>query len=903
MLANLQPTQAAHVLTERVKRFTKQNQEIADWLQERRRVEEAYVQGLRKLLVFKIPNAQSELGVFQSPWDKILQSTDAIAASHHRFAQDIEKDVEHSLRSFQNKREMQNIHTVSQNLQQMARDLEDAQEQSDKLTRKGKKANVQKVDHATSRLESVTQQWESQAPFIFESLQALDEQRINHLRDVLTQYVTHEVDQAARTQASAEEVLNNILEVKTEQEVQRFVHKTVGNRPKLEKRPTGTGTGTAPATINSRQGSVATPGTPTTPSLAPPSLSGHEDDGISEHSGPKEGGESKLRRLGTMLGRAGKRRQSVHGGFGQLGHVSPQRNLGTFSRSVNSRDGAGNNLGGLGRGISPRGSSHNLSETHHRLSSLAETEAPVLPPQSPDGPERTGHEGTNGLSSTASVQHAESQAPSTTATNGLPADILDVPPPAGPPPSQMQHNTEAQEHNRDADGFTERSAMNDPISMAQKEAAAENGEDGEQAFNVRIQKEPVAEEDADAKQAALSNVAKSLTMLGAPTRKTGTVRGRRDVRNTVYMPSLSAPSESVIPENNTISETTSFQPSPTPGSPVPGMPSRPSAVSALMSESSITGSSDTQSVRSGMSLGTQAQHRHPELREAGLNTSIIEYVSSSFEDGVVKSAKINGEIAFSYNPDQSSSNPDQVTVKINNYSALSAIGPNRIVVNDVASAPDEYMLDLSHLTKPSPSFTYKVQADDGDLSTLAAQCPLVIKPAWKPTGDKLGLVLQYRLNPETKLPKPVTLHDVFILATYEGARASGAQSKPSSTHLKDKHVVYWRLGDVTLTEDWGRIVCRIIGEGGAEPKPGHIEARWSYTLPADSVLDDGTSVGSGISISRLAESKGKERATEEDDDDPFADDKGPVSPALRDTRTWVDVPTVRKLASGKYEAR
>lgn len=244
-----------------------------------------------------------------------------------------------------------------------------------------------------------------------------------------------------------------------------------------------------------------------------------------------------------------------------------------------------------------------------------------------------------------------------------------------------------------------------------------------------------------------------------------------------------------------------------------------------------------------------------------------------------------------------------MTVKINNFSALSAIGPNRIVVNNVSSAPDEFMLDVSHLAKPSPSFTYKVQADDDDISSLAAQCPLVIKPAWKPTGDKLGLVLQYRLNPDIKFPKPVTLNNVFILATYEGASASGAQSKPSSTHLKDKHVVYWRLGDVTLTEDWSRIVCRIIGEGGAEPKPGHIEARWSYTLPADTVLADGASVGSGISISRLVESKGKEKATDEEDDDPFADDKGPITPAMRSARTWVDVPTVRKLASGKYEAR
>lgn len=187
--------------------------------------------------------------------------------------------------------------------------------------------------------------------------------------------------------------------------------------------------------------------------------------------------------------------------------------------------------------------------------------------------------------------------------------------------------------------------MNDPISQAQKEAAAEAGEEGDQFFKLNIQKEPVAEEDADAKRAALSNVAKSLTQLGAPARRAGTVRGRRDARNTIYVPSL--PASESIPEHT-----------PAPSSPaLPSVSSRPSAVSALASETSAGGTSDTQSVRSGLSLGSQTQHKHPDMHGTGLNTSIIEYVSASFEDGVVKAAKINGEIAFAYNPDPSSSNP------------------------------------------------------------------------------------------------------------------------------------------------------------------------------------------------------------------------------------------------------
>lgn len=50
------------MIGERVRRINKVNAEIADWIAERRRVEEQYVQSLRKLALFKVPNAQSELG-------------------------------------------------------------------------------------------------------------------------------------------------------------------------------------------------------------------------------------------------------------------------------------------------------------------------------------------------------------------------------------------------------------------------------------------------------------------------------------------------------------------------------------------------------------------------------------------------------------------------------------------------------------------------------------------------------------------------------------------------------------------------------------------------------------------------------------------------------------------------
>jgi len=209
-------------------------------------------------------------------------------------------------------------------------------------------------------------------------------------------------------------------------------------------------------------------------------------------------------------------------------------------------------------------------------------------------------------------------------------------------------------------------------------------------------------------------------------------------------------------------------------------------------------------------------------------------------------------------------------------------------------SPDEFTLDTAHLQKTAVAFTYRLHADDP--TALAAHCPLALQPAWKPNGDKLGFVLQYRLNPSAaaRFPAPVTLHNVVFVATYQGARASGAQTKPAGTHLKDKHLVYWRMGELTLTGDWAKIVARIVGEQNGEPTPGHVEARWEYAAAA------GTEAGApGISVSRLVESKGKEKAVEVDDD-PFADES--TTPRTEE-RNWVEVPLAKRLASGRYEAK
>ncbi|KAG6320880.1 hypothetical protein E4U44_005734 [Claviceps purpurea] len=839
MLASLQPGQAARTLNDRVKRISKVNLDIADWLQERRRVEEQYVLSLRRLAQSsKGPSSPSELGVFQPSWSRVINAVETIAQSHHMFAERIEEDLEQPLRTYQQRQDYVHMHEMSSNFSALAK----------KMEKPGKKDNR----------AAIQQEWESTAPYIFEKLQEVDESRVNHLRDILTQYQTHEADQAERVRGIAGQTLAIVVEVKTEDEISDFASTMVAGLPPPTLRGLARSSSTA-GRAQSFDQSLSLPNTDTlNPSTSDRPATGepdsqqsqHEDDA---HSQPpsEQPKESKLRRLGTLFGR---RRQSIHGGFGAL---SPGKAGGTaFGRLGSSH----------GRGPSPRASSTNLHDSA-RLSSLPET---------PDTPTRSRNDAANEEGGIHDESNGfNGQARGNTGLNGThAADLVGLVPSSAPP--TVQKSDRPGELATDSEGFTVRGAMHDPISEAQREASAE---EADQLFKLNIQNKPVGEEDPEAKQAALSNVVNTLK-LGPATRRSNTIRGRRDVRNTIFVPppGQSATQSELGLSAASASPTLAVNPSFT----------RSPALNALASEISVTGTSDSQSVRSGHSLGNLVHAKHPELTGPGLQSSIIETVSAVFEDGVITSASIAGELAFVNNDHETSSEKSHETIRINNFHKLERIGPNRIFVQNASlEQPDQFALNLSHLTKTSIAFSYRVFAAESDPLQLGQHAPIALTTVWKPQNDKLGLLLQYQLNPASNFAAPVTLHNVVLVAKYEG-RSIGAQTKPSGTHLKDKHLVYWRLGDVTLTMDAHKIVCRITGADGVCPLPGHIEARWEYAASGDELT------GSGISISRLSDlDKGKGPS----DDDPFADAGSSSSQA------WVDVPVVRRLVSGKYEGK
>ncbi|KAF2495726.1 hypothetical protein BU16DRAFT_527494 [Lophium mytilinum] len=883
MLESLQPAQAVNVLHDRIRNVSKLNSDIADWLQERRRVEELYVQGLRKLANKHPPDDSSDLGIFSTPWQKIVGSAEALADSHHQLAQKIEADVERPLREFaSSNREMQAMSNISGNLSAMAKEIENARKKSERLRDKGAKAPAGKVANAITEVENATSQWDSQAPYVFEKLQAVDESRLNHLRDVLTQFQTHEVDQVERNRVSAEETLNVLLNVETADEIKTYALRTQGGKPKTPRQTSN---------FSSPSRNLAPPPPPMTPSI-------QTDDGSSQRSGSvqeaKHGGLSSLKRFGTVLGR---RRQSNHP-YGRS--LSPERksssNLGTSSLFGH-------------RGKAKEGSQplpERPSSPLRRLSTNMSNPRPSDGSSSPVQTRRSSSDKPNGT-----TPDLANDPPSSSAgfSNGNPPESI---PELQEPLQPMTSSAVQPEPQKDEEGYSLPPTTLDAISQAEHDAQLAN-EASTPQFKVDIRNAPIQEEDGDA-DAALANVANTLRAQAIPARKTGTVRGRRDVRNTIFIPNPPTPELTSIGESSVPPmpipavasppvPTSAPAPAPivTPNASISSLPGSPPTATAIAPPHSPFklghrflgedhASSDTQSIRSGRSLSSTGSMtiKHPDLHGPGLNSSLVETVSTWFEQGTITKAMVIGQVALAFNPLDLSSPFGTESIRLENFPVLEKVAPNPAFIEQVADSPGNYSVDLARITKTSVAFHYQVHLDSANLATFA---PLMLSPAWKVETAHTSALLSYSLNPAFPLgsSSSITLHNVVLVMRLEpGVKTTHCQSKPVGTFSRDKALIYWRLGDVTLSPDQPahQIRARFFTDG--EAKPGNVEARWEISG------EHAAAMGSGLSVSQL-DTEGKTEV----EADPFADESAaPASPAA----VWKEVQSVRRISSGTYVA-
>jgi F-BAR domain only protein len=389
------------------------------------------------------------------------------------------------------------------------------------------------------------------------------------------------------------------------------------------------------------------------------------------------------------------------------------------------------------------------------------------------------------------------------------------------------------------------------------------------------------------------------------------MRGRRDVRNTVFIPNPEPPLS-----DNEPSAISDVSPSPATGMSAIGTsnavigaasPEDQSAASpnfkapAMIPEEWTI--SDTTSVHSAQSLATIVHH--PEMHEPGLNSSIVETVSTWFSSGTVSKSFVIGEVALAYNSSQGT--PDTEMIRLDNFQVLEKIAPNPNFVSAVASekgkekarseeGAGQYSVALMAIKRSTPvvAFKYQLHLDPANLSVYS---PVLITPAWQIQDAQVSVIVMYTLNPAFVLPAnettpatvSITLKNVMVSITLDpsldAGKATSAMMAPQTgaAFKRRQGLVVWKLPELVVSNEQKKLLARFVTTG-PKARPGHIGAKWE--LPG--------TTGSRLGVSSLkAAEKSKEAS------DPFADDgTAPASPA----NVWSEVYTARRLISGKYSA-
>lgn len=417
------------------------------------------------------------------PWSTLTDAADTLADAHATLASQIESSAERPLRDFgTSNREMQAMTTIQGNLASMAKDVERAQQKTDRLVGKGERAEAGKVANATSELDNAHSQWQSQAPYVFENLEAVDEARLNLLRDSLTQIQTHEVDIVQKTQSAAEHCLNILLSMQTEDEIKMFALKAASGRPKTERphRPS--------VPTPSR---AVPPASTSTPTLSQPE---DEDQRSTLQEDKRKSRMGGLSRIGTVL-KGGRKKEKAPATLAPMAE-SPERKPRASPFSMKNKFGKSHDATTLEPPQETPTWERPRSPLRRGSEIMEPTEAARATPRSPSDPDRIEPapqaNGTNHATPAAAFVPSSGQ-----------GDLADLEPP-GPTSTEPA----APEPEKDSEGYSVPPAHVDPIAQAQADAAMA-GDAPAPAFNVNIRNAPIREEGSDS-DAALANMANKL---------------------------------------------------------------------------------------------------------------------------------------------------------------------------------------------------------------------------------------------------------------------------------------------------------------------------------------------------------------------------------------------------------
>ncbi|KAL7412054.1 Muniscin C-terminal mu homology domain-containing protein [Mrakia frigida] len=834
------PRASHNLLQTRLSAAQKLNESLADVYKERAAIEQQYVASLQKLQSKRGPSggvgARGELGGLGNVWEMVWGEVAETASAHSNLEKKMRDEVEAPLRKMGNKGDWGKLSLFDGNLDKTIKNLESCQTRFQKAQKKvdssRKEKTMSELSDAQSGLADAQQGWLIESPQVFGLYQAVEEGRLGEIKEILAKWETSRSDVAQREMEGSERVMMGILNWDTMEDLQEFL---------LKKGHGGGGGGgrSAPPQANGNR-NVSNASAMSGMSRAP---TVRRQSSVTSSGGPIGGGGgdfnpsnsssglgSSLNPLKSVFGRNRNRASSVATSRSGNGTARP----GNATNDSYGGGGGGGGFDSLGDGDDEPRDQPQRRET----SGGSEGQVEVLEPTRANG---SSNSNANGSSS-------------------IPAPMVDADGFSVPPPDHDKKPWEIEANNA--------SLMDDDSDM--NHSSSTNNE----VPQLRLAMAPAPiQESEEERRIALAKVQSTLLAQppssAGPTRR-GTVRGRRDVRNTMFggipddMPlgqamGLGAFSGAGKPasRNGSIQETAD---SPTGSTFSPPAPSFSPISPTITTATATNGNAPASYERSNTMLSTASTQNslsspnhnpfdsNPSLTQGGgLRAAITETCNVAARGGVIVKAMVAGEIACSLRdvPQSEVDKNGRIHLRIENFEQMMKIAPNpQFVVPAGPDHPGEYFLDskaLAGAASVNPGklvvlFKYQLHISEGKASTLV---PVTAVPQWKCEDENTKLLINYSLTPTSTLltspssspfdsPSEPTITDISFSVPISSPTISKPQSKPfpGTYDPATKRILY--VGEPLSLSPNGVKENKIVARMAVEEKtvPGPIAVKW-----------------------------------------------------------------------------
>lgn len=359
-----------------------------------------------------------------------------------------------------------------------------------------------------------------------------------------------------------------------------------------------------------------------------------------------------------------------------------------------------------------------------------------------------------------------------------------------------------------------------------------------------LQTFPAGSEEDD--RAAMSKVRQSLIATAPVQRRPTTLRGRRDVRNTMFVNDV--PDDMPLGEALKQRGAAGGAINPFTGAPIitspPSLNPKPST-EGIATERTMSMSSTTPSLTPSIqNKSTFDPFEGSDAMLEGLKPAITENVNVLMKGGEVIKVMITGEINLWYKPLSTSS--DSPTLRLSAFEQLEKVAPNPQYLQQIPDKHGEYKVDLEALSKVGKALVLKYQLYISQ-SQLKSFVPMFVNMKWRYELNTHSAIVNYALNEESRLVKKgKTLKGVQFLIPIS---AKNVQSKPQGVYSPERKKITWMLNDIDGGNPADKILARfVVDDEQHQQQPAQL--RWivggDITSDVDVELSDMENVYSTI---------------------------------------------------------